>query len=163
MKRCDALITKYQLQQHPEGGWFHEEYTSPFTDINERSYCGSIYFLLKEDDISHFHVIDCDEIWYFHEGCGMKITMIDTNGKVASVSLGMNLENNEKPMVVLPKGVMFAAENLDAKSYTFVSCATTPKFNYAGFKLVREKDVSVDTSKIHHLFMSDEKIENALK
>lgn len=163
MKRCDELIKEYQLQQHPEGGWFHEEYTSPFEDAKDRACCGSIYFLLKADDISHFHVIDCDEIWYFHEGCGMKITVIDANGKVASVSLGMNLENNEKPMVVLPKGVMFAAENLDAKSYTFVSCATTPKFQYSGFRLVSEKESLADTTEIHHLFMCDEKIENALK
>ena len=29
-------------------------------------------------------MIDCDEIWYFHEGCGMKITMILDGKKVSS-------------------------------------------------------------------------------
>ena len=39
-------------------------------------------------------------------------------------------------MVVVPKGSIFAAENLDPQGYTFVSCMTTPKFSYDGFILV---------------------------
>ncbi|WP_081677499.1 cupin domain-containing protein [Butyrivibrio sp. WCD3002] len=41
-------------------------------DLNkkeDRPLAGSIYFLLTEDEISHFHQIDCEEIWYHHEGC----------------------------------------------------------------------------------------------
>ena len=78
--RSDILKQQYNLQQHPEGGWFAEVYTAPF-EIEGRPLAGSIYFLLDKDEISHFHQIDCDEIWYYHEGCGMKVTILGPNGK----------------------------------------------------------------------------------
>lgn len=159
MKRSEELIEKYELEGHPEGGYFKEVYTAPYMYEESRETGGSIYFMLGENDISHMHVIDCDEIWYFHEGCGMKITLIDEKGNITSEKLGMNFDENEKAMVVIPKGVMFAAENLDKTSYTFVSCATTPQFQYQGFKLVPEDELTIDTSNISYLFMKKEDIE----
>ena len=83
MNRIEQLIEKYHLHPHPEGGHFAEVYTAPYLYQENRECAGSIYFMLVKNDISHFHVIDCDEIWYFHEGCGMKITMIDEDGNVS--------------------------------------------------------------------------------
>ena len=132
MNRIEQLIEKYHLHPHPEGGHFAEVYTAPYLYQENRECAGSIYFMLVKNDISHFHVIDCDEIWYFHEGCGMKITMIDEDG------------------------------NVTQDSYPFVSCATTPQFQYSGFRLVKESEVSCDTSNIHYLFMSDAQIEQTV-
>ncbi len=160
--RSKELIEKYQLQAHPEGGYFSEVYTAPYMYSDTRETGGSIYFLLDQKDISHFHVIDCDEIWYYHEGCGMRITMIDPDGTISYADLGMNLEKKESAMVVIPKGVIFAAENLDKEGYTFVSCATTPQFQYQGFKLVKESEVTCDTKDISYLFMSDEEIDHTV-
>ncbi len=162
MNRSKELIESYALQAHPEGGYFSEVYTAPFMYSDTRETGGSIYFLLDQSDISHFHVIDCDEIWYYHEGCGMRITMIDSNGKVTYADLGMHLERNESAMVVIPKGVIFAAENLEKDGYTFVSCATTPQFQYQGFRLVKESEVTCDTKDIQYLFMSDEQIDSTV-
>lgn len=159
MERSKELIERYTLQAHPEGGYFNEVYTAPFMFSDTRETGGSIYFLLDKNDISHFHVIDCDEIWYYHEGCGMRITMIDQDGKVSYADLGMNIEKKEMAMVVIPKGVIFAAENLDKDEYTFVSCATTPQFQYQGFRLVKESEVACDTKDMKYLFMSDEEID----
>lgn len=89
MNRIEQLIEKYHLHPHPEGGHYAEVYTAPFMYEENRECAGSIYFMLVKNDISHFHVIDCDEIWYFHEGCGMKITMIDEKGNITSKDLGM--------------------------------------------------------------------------
>lgn len=50
--------------------------------------------------------------------------------------LGINTKKNEQPMVTIPAGAMFAAENIDKESYTFISCATTPAFQYKGFRLI---------------------------
>ena len=135
--RSTQLKEKYNLEPHPEGGWFAECYTAPFSK-EERPLMGSIYFLLEGDDISHFHQIDCDEIWYHHEGCGLKIIMI-IDGKSSEVVIGP--ENNQMAMAVIPKGAIFAAENLDKDSYCFMSCATTPKFTYEGFRLVEKEEI----------------------
>ena len=139
MTRIDELKAHYNLEKHPEGGSFSECYTSKASH-NNREYVGSIYFLLEADEISHFHQIDCEEIWYFHEGCGMQITVITDDGMEERL-LGNNIQNGENAMVVIPEGAIFAAINLDPDGYTFVSCVTAPKFQYEGFKLIGKSEL----------------------
>ena len=139
MKRAEQLIKEYGLQPHEEGGHFAEVYTAPF-EANGRPLAGSIYFLLDRGEVSRFHVIDCDEIWYFHEGCGMKITAL-ADGSKEEYLLGNDVERGERAMVVVPKGRVFGAENLDPERYSFVSCMTAPKFSYDGFRLVSEEEI----------------------
>ena len=138
-KRTDILKKAYQLVKHVEGGSFAEVYTAPF-EKDGRPLAGSIYFLLESGEISHFHVIDCDEIWYYHEGCGMKITVL-ANGKKEEHLLGNDVQRGECPMAVIPKGCIFGAENLEPDGYTFVSCVTTPGFEYAGFRLIGREEL----------------------
>ncbi|MCQ2551067.1 MAG: cupin domain-containing protein [Clostridia bacterium] len=129
------IIKKFNLEPHPEGGYFREVYDS-VDEVDGRKMAGSIYFLLDKEDISHFHQIDCEEIWYYHMGEGLKIYMIDPDGTYTIEEL-----TRDNPMVVIPKGTKFAAENLDKKSYTFVSCVTCPHFMYEGFKLLTKEDI----------------------
>ena len=138
-KRTDLLRKTFHLQPHVEGGSFAEVYTAPF-EKEGRPLSGSIFFLLDGREISRFHVIDCDEIWYWHEGCGMKITMLTGNMK-EELLLGMDTSRGECPMAVIPKGCVFAAENLDPEGYSFVSCVTTPQFQYDGFQLVKKEEI----------------------
>lgn len=137
--RAQRLKEIYRLQQHPEGGWFAEVYTAPF-EQEGRPLAGSIYFLLDAGEISHFHQIDCDEIWYFHEGCGLAITMLTGDG-LERCLLGNDADSGQRAMAVIPRGAIFAAENLAPDGYTFISCATTPKFEYRGFRLVGKDEV----------------------
>ena len=37
----------------------------------------------------------------------------------------------------------FAAENLDKTSWTFISCMTTPRFKYEGFRLVPRSELEI--------------------
>ena len=138
-ERIEELKKEYDLNKHVEGGSFVKVYTAPFEDMG-RAYMGSIYFLLEKDELSHFHKIDCDEIWYYHEGCGMKITVLSDFGKEEFL-LGDDLQNGERAMVVIPKGRVFGAENLQSDGYTFVSCVTTPNFEYSGFRLIGENEI----------------------
>ena len=139
-KRSAALIRAYALERHPEGGWFSEVFTA--AEGGERKLAGSIYFLLDRDDISHFHQIDCEELWYFHEGCGLNIYIREADGSCRTERLGNDFDAGEKPMVSVGKGAIFAAENLDPTAYTFISCATAPKFSYEGFRLVPRCELS---------------------
>ena len=138
--RAESLKEVYTLEQHPEGGWFSEVYTAPF-EKEGRPLAGSIYFLLDTGELSHFHQIDCDEIWYYHEGCGMKIIMLTEDGRKEELLLGNHLETGERAMALIPKGVIFGAENLEPDGFTFVSCATTPNFTYEGFRLVGKSEI----------------------
>lgn len=141
-ERIKHWIKELHLEQHLEGGWFSEVYTAGAEyglSKDGRNLGGSIYFLLAKDEISHLHVIDCDEIWYHHEGCGVRLWILDGTGGIRSELLGCG--EGMKPMVVIPKGVIFGAENVDPASYTLMSCATLPKFHYEGFRLVPRREL----------------------
>lgn len=138
-RRIEDLKKFYKLEPHVEGGFFSEIYTAPFSQ-NSRATAGSIYFLLSADNVSHFHKIDCDEIWYYHEGDGLKIYIL-RGGALEEILLGKDFERGQVTSAIIPAGAIFAAENLNPASYTFVSCMTTPKFNYAGFKLITRAEL----------------------
>lgn len=152
------LKEAYGLQQHSEGGWFAEVYTSSFKRRG-RATAGNIYFLLDKEDVSHFHRLDCDEVWFYHAGCGMRIIVLQA-GQVKEYFLGVDTTRNERAMVVIPAGAIFAAENLDKESYTFISCVTTPRFNYKGFRLITKAELKKTYPRISEdlLRMAYEKI-----
>lgn len=137
--RAEILKESYQMGRHVEGGSFFEMYTAPFTQEG-RPLAGSIYYLLDAGEVSRFHEIDCDEIWYYHEGCGMKITAL-AGGEKREYLLGADAEAGERASVVIPKGCLFAAENLQSDGFTFVSCITVPKFAHAGYRLVDKNEL----------------------
>ena len=140
LDRIEALKQAYALKPHPEGGWFSEVYTAPF-ERDGRPLAGSIHFLLDGGELSHFHEIDCDEIWYHHEGCGLKLTIL-CRGEMREILLGRDVAGGQRAMAVVPAGAVFAAENLDAQSYAFLSCATTPAFRYDGFRLIGQRELA---------------------
>ena len=146
--RPEELKEIYKLEKHSEGGWFSEIYTAPF-EKGHRALAGNIYFLLDKEEISHFHKIDCDEIWFYHEGCGLKITVLIENENFKhEYFLGTDIQHGELHTAVIPKGAVFAAENLNKNSYTFISCVTVPKFLYEGFRLIGKNEIKEKFPKI---------------
>ena len=137
--RSDELKEKYKLESHPEGGWFAEVYTAPF-EQDGRAMAGSIYFLLDAWEQSRFHQIDCEELWFYHEGCGVRITVL-YEGRREELLLGPDCEQGQRAMARIPKDAIFSTENLTPDGYTFVSCVTTPKFRYEGFRLVPYSEI----------------------
>ena len=133
-QRSEEIKKTYHLGLHEEGGSFSEVYTASFAH-DGRAMAGSIYYLLEKGEHSRLHRIDCDEIWYYHEGCGMKITAL-SGGEKREYLLGGDLSRGERAIVVVPAGCVFAAENLDPDGFTFVSCLTVPKFSHDGYLLV---------------------------
>ncbi len=132
--RSEELKAAYRMERHVEGGAFCEWYTAPFSR-DGRPLAGSIYYLLGAGEVSRFHQIDCDEIWYYHEGCGMLLTVLVGEEK-REYLLGGDVAAGQRACVVIPKSSIFAAENLRRDGFTFVSCLTVPKFAHSGYRLV---------------------------
>ena len=91
--------------------------------------------------ISRFHEIDCDELWYYHEGAGMRLYVLKADGSSETLLLGCDFSAGELPMVKLAAVDIFAAENLTSDGYTLISCMTTPKFSYAGWRLAGQAEL----------------------
>ena len=158
------LITRFNLQEHPEGGYFRESYRSegeipeaalPEPFDGNRNYATGIYFLLTSDTFSAFHKIKQDEMWHFYQGSPLTIHMISPNGEYSRQVVGLDFENGELPQFTVPKKTWFAAEVNEPDSYSFVGCTVSPGFDFADFELA-------DRSALTELFPSHHKIIQSL-
>ena len=138
-EECRRYIEMLQFEPHPEGGYFAEVYTSHEQrrqGTDARPLAGSIYYLLDAGAVSAYHEIDCDEIWYYHAGCGVEAFLFYPDGQFETVRLGLDVAAGERPSFTVPAGSIFAARNLEADGCTLMSCMTAPKFRYTGWRLV---------------------------
>lgn len=140
MRNAEYLISHLDLQPHPEGGYFKKIYTSPFF-VNEKRLSTSIYFLLSGNEVSKFHRLASDELWYYHDGSSLTIHMINPKGEHIRSFLGMNVEKGELPQVIVRAGAIFGSELTDKSTYSLVGCVVSPGFTYEDFKLYSEQEL----------------------
>ena len=147
---AEYWIQHYNLQPHPEGGFFRETYRSvletekknlPIGYDDDRHLSTSIYFLLRSGEKSKFHRLRSDEMWYYHYGSALKIILIDQEGNKHNRLLGPNIEKAEKLQVLVPGGTVFAAEVSEKESYSLIGCMVSPGFEYADFELFAQDDL----------------------
>jgi predicted cupin superfamily sugar epimerase len=146
MLTSDQLIEKLDLKKHPEGGYFKEIYRDDITlDFGEkydgrmRNILTSIYFLLKGEDQSALHVIkNSTEIWNFHAGSPLQITIIDPiTGMIEKRIIGNPAEGYNAQCVV-PGNTWFGAECINKNEYSLVGYMVTPGFDYRDSSLIKE-------------------------
>jgi predicted cupin superfamily sugar epimerase len=137
------LADRYDLQPHPEGGWYRETFRSP-TKIRPDGYGGerhaatAIYFLLNPGEESAWHVVKSDEIWFFHFGGPLTLRLGGDGaepGAETLVTLGVG--PGEQPQVLIPAGVWQAAAPATGEP-VLVSCVVSPGFDFADFRLAED-------------------------
>ena len=147
---AQQIITKFNLTEHPEGGYYKETYRSNGIIQNEhlapefvgdRNYATCIYFLLTSNKFSAFHKINQDESWHFYKGDSLKLHMISPDGDYSFVMIGNNLEQDEQPQFVVPAGYWFAAEVLTKNAYAFTGCTVAPGFDFNDFELPKREEL----------------------
>ena len=132
---ADYIINYLKLTEHPEGGWFKETFQSKETS-NSRSNASLIYYLLKENENSHWHrVTDADEIWLWHLGDPLLLSYSDERS-TKEITLGPDLNNNEKLQAVIPKSIWQKAKSNGA--WSLVSCVVAPAFSFDGFEMAKK-------------------------
>lgn len=134
------FIDKLKLKPHVEGGFYCECIKSEDCDSNGRNLFTSIYYLLKDRDVSHFHKLDSDEIWYYHSGTPLVIYIISLDGKLIEKKLGPDIERNEYPQILVRKGEIFGAM-LDGTGYSLTGCMVAPGFQFDNFEIFKRDDL----------------------
>ncbi|MEL6325265.1 MAG: cupin domain-containing protein [Pseudomonadota bacterium] len=125
------IIRLFGMTPHPEGGHYVETFRSPGEG---RAACTAIYFLLQADELSHWHRVDADEIWLWHAGGPLALTLSAPDGRGAEpVRLGPDIRSGQRPQCVVPANHWQTAETLGA--WTLVSCIVAPGFEFSGFEL----------------------------
>jgi uncharacterized protein len=132
---AEALIRNLGMQRHPEGGWYVETWRDP-VQAGARAAMTAIYFLLEAGQRSHWHRIDATEIWLWHAGAPLRLSISEDGRRVTEQKLGPQLDAGQRPQAVVPKDAWQAAEPLGA--WTLVSCVVAPGFEFQGFELASE-------------------------
>lgn len=148
--RINELIEKLCLLPHPEGGYYKETYRSTETMDGEQALMTSILFLLTSDSPSHFHRIQSDEHWYFHEGSPLTVHVIGENGHEKRM-LGLDFSRGQSPYHLVSKQEIFGSEVQETNSYALVSCAVAPGFMFRDFELFSREELTQQFPKYEEL------------
>ena len=127
---ADEIIAELQLTPHPEGGWYRQTWVAKNAG---RASGTCIYFLLRGGETSHWHRVDATEIWLYHAGAPLVLSMSpDDTGPAQDHLLSPDLTKGQ-PQLIVPEGHWQAARSTG--DYTLVSCTVSPGFQFDGFVL----------------------------
>lgn len=129
------LIERLGLAPHPEGGWYRETWREPgHHGTAVRGHATAIYFLLEAGQRSHWHRVDAAEMWLFHLGGPVALSLAASDaGPVETILIGGDIAAGQRPQALVPAGWWQAAEAHDG--WALLSCVVAPGFDFAGFEL----------------------------
>jgi predicted cupin superfamily sugar epimerase len=129
---ADALIATLGLRPHPEGGWYRETFRDARL-IDGRAASTAILFLLKAGEASWWHRVDAVEIWHWHAGGPLILSIAEPVGSAVEHRLGGDVPAGQTPQVVVPAGAWQMARPL--ADYSLVGCTVAPGFEFRAFEL----------------------------
>lgn len=151
MKRdAQYYVSKLGLEPHPEGGFYKRTFASEeqvtdeelsVTYEGKRKLYTSIYFLLTTEDVSHFHRLKSDELWYYHAGSSLTVHILHEDGTYEEIKLGLNLEQGEVPQALVPKNSIFGSSVMEEDAFSLVGCMVSPGFEFRDFEMFTQAEL----------------------
>jgi len=132
------------LVPHPEGGFYRETFRSHHllaTPRGPRSRSTSILFLVTAEVPGRFHRLASSELWLFHAGAPLELTVLmpDGGAETALLAGGAQVLAQElaTPQAIVPPDAWQAARVVQphACDWSLASCVVTPGFDFADFEL----------------------------
>jgi uncharacterized protein len=131
MTEARQIIAALDLAPHPEGGWYRQTWAATGPG---RPSGTCIYFLLEGGKPSHWHKVDAVEIWLFHAGAPLVLSLAPGNaGPVSETLIGPDVLAGQTPQGIVPKAWWQAARTTG--DWSLVSCTVSPGFQFDGFVL----------------------------
>ena len=121
------LIESLKMTPHPEGGHFAETFRA---DDNSASL---IFYLLKNDERSHWHRLTKNEILHFYDGDPMRVLLSPDGVSIQEKTLGRDAIDNEPYHLIVPKGTWFSMQSTG--DWSLIGCTVSPAFSFDDFEL----------------------------
>ncbi|WP_179379613.1 cupin domain-containing protein [Jannaschia marina] len=132
MTTAEDIIERLALAPHPEGGFYRQTFVSEAAP-GARPAGTAILFLLRDGEGSHWHRVDADELWFWHAGAPLVLSVSpDDAGPAVEHLLGPDMARMAFQGIV-PKDHWQAARTTG--DWTLISCTVSPGFDFAGFTL----------------------------
>ena len=144
--RAEELISKLELQPHPEGGFYRRLYESPTRvmsadDRGDRAALTTTYFLLSAEIFSRWHRVRSDEVWHLYEGGPLELLEMDSSASsLERYVLGPLGGAQQSPVHVVAAGQWQAARSLG--DYTLIGCTVAPGFDWNDFTLLADDETA---------------------
>lgn len=127
---AEEIIDRLNLAPHPEGGHYRQTWVA---DNAGRPSGTCIYFLLAEGERSHWHKVDAAEIWLYHSGAPLVLSIsADAAGPATDHMLSPDLGQGQ-PQIIVPPDHWQSARTTGP--FTLVSCSVSPGFQFERFTL----------------------------
>jgi predicted cupin superfamily sugar epimerase len=144
MSELNRIIDLLELQPHPEGGFYREmhrskKYIKDSSTLADKCAYTTIYYLLGGDDFSAWHRIQSDETWFYHLGCDLLVYYFDEKQTLQIIEVGMESMNLQ---ATIPADTWFAATPSKKNSFSLVSCAVAPGFQFSEFEMGTSEKLS---------------------
>ena len=127
MNNPENLIKKLKLEPHPEGGYFTESFRDKKGNVS------LIYYLLKKNDVSHWHKLSKNEILHFYDGDPIKIFLSKDKNEISNIVLGRNIEHGEYLHYIIKSETWFGMKSTG--NWSLIGCTVSPAFDYKDFEL----------------------------
>ncbi|OBZ11193.1 MULTISPECIES: cupin domain-containing protein [Bacillales] len=148
VKQLSPLVQSLGLKEHVEGGWYKEIWKAGFEIPQEvlgapysgpRFAASSIYFLLHPDEFSDWHTVYSDELWMWHAGSPLMLTLGGTKEAPETrkeIIVGPDVLAGHQPQALVPANEWQMSRPLGDEP-VLVSCVVAPGFHYDDFKLIK--------------------------
>ncbi len=148
--QLSPLVELLGLEGHIEGGWHKELWKSSFTipqSVLPEEYTGdrfaasSIYFLLHPGEASEWHVVHSDELWLWHTGGPLALTLGGDGEEPVEgeeIILGPDTANGQTFQGLVPGKHWQKARPIGSEP-VLVTCIVAPGFHYDDFKMIERK------------------------
>lgn len=148
-RKAKKIIDALGLVRHVEGGWYRFVLSGgpviphaalPANYSGDRESVSSIYYLLEGPDVSAWHKLHSDEIWAWHSGGSLKMTLGGEGSEPVvdkELFLGPRLAKGESYQIVAPARNWQTTRIING-SYALVSCLVSPAYHNDDFILYTE-------------------------
>jgi predicted cupin superfamily sugar epimerase len=127
------IVARLQLKPHPEGGHYRETYRDA-PPGGGRGAVTAIYYLLASGEVSAWHrVTDAAEIWHYHAGAPLLLSVAAPHARAQLVRLGGDVLAGQEPHWVVPANHWQCARSLG--DWTLVGCTVAPAFEFTKFEM----------------------------
>lgn len=141
---AEEIIQRLGLQRlEPEGGYYAQTYCSsekiprmalPDRYNSDKPFGTAIYYLLTPNMCSALHRLPTDEIFHFYFGDPVVMLQLRTDGTTRVVTIGNDMERDQLPQVVVPKGVWQGSLLEEGGRFALMGTTMAPGFDFSDYE-----------------------------
>lgn len=132
MTTAHDIIAALKLEPHPEGGWYIQTFRDQ-AGSDGRARSTAIFYLLEAGSRSHWHRVDAVEIWHYHAGAPLELSLSMDGRENRRLVLGADILAGQTPQAIVRQDEWQSAKSLG--DWTLVGCTVAPGFEFSGFEM----------------------------